>query len=330
LSPIGDEKLPDGSEGASEPEFDPSIVIVPFANRAGTPPRTMRTFAPKRQPKTSKGAKTYVDTFNGLWDIFSKEANKQWMSDFKIPLGIYYHSMGEFTLKEMVTREAMISGIFNCPPLPGKGLMQLDITIVMMIIDRLMGGQAPTRQKLRLLTEFELSVMKSVFSNLFTLMRTIFTTIAHFAVEIEALESDPNLLPPIADSTTFLEGGTFLVKMKDYEGFMHFYFLPELLHAFTETILKRGKGEGASNFSPTVFVKKMARMPIPVSAELGTVDLTFTELRSLRKDNIIVLEKSVFDDIDIKLHDTKKMKGRIGKLDEMKAVEITGFVGEEE
>jgi flagellar motor switch protein FliM len=329
LEPLGEETYQE--EIVSEDtELDPSLVVIPIADRAGGPAKSVRRFNPKRQPKTSKGAKTYVDTFNSLWDLFSKEATKQWMADFKIPLGIYYHSMGEHTLKEMISREAMISGIFNCPPLPGKGLFQLDLTIVMMIIDRLMGGQAVSRQRLRLLTEFELSVMKSTFAGLFTLMRTIFTSITQFTPEIEALESDPNLLPPISDSSTFLEGGTFLVKMKDYEGYMHFYFLPELLHAFTEPISRRGKGEGASTFSPTVFVKKMARMPIPVTAVLGEVELTFSELRRLRKDNIIVLEKSVFEDIDIRLHDTKKMKGRVGKLDEMKAVEIVGFVGEED
>ncbi len=90
-----------------------------------------------------------------------------------------------------------ILSIFSMDPLPGSGIVQVDLNLVFSIIDRLLGGPGWFPQKLRDLTDIERTLMQRFMARMLNSYRESWNYLLTLSLKIEALDSNPQFIPRI-------------------------------------------------------------------------------------------------------------------------------------
>ena len=82
-------------------------------------------------------------------------------------------------------------------PLPGSGIVQVDLNLVFSIIDRLLGGPGWFPNKLRDLTDIERTLMQRFMARMLNSYRESWNYLLTLSLKIEALDSNPQFIPRI-------------------------------------------------------------------------------------------------------------------------------------
>ena len=90
-----------------------------------------------------------------------------------------------------------ILSIYSMDPLPGSGIVQVDLNLVFSIIDRLLGGPGWFPQKLRDLTDIERTLMQRFMARMLNSYRESWNYLLTLSLKIEALDSNPQFIPRI-------------------------------------------------------------------------------------------------------------------------------------
>lgn len=84
--------------------------------------------------------------------------------------------------------------VLNFGPLPGAGIFQLPMDIVMDVIDRLLGGRGGTNQPSRALSDIEAGLIRNLVQRMVRELTYAFDNLALVNAEVQSLESDAQFL----------------------------------------------------------------------------------------------------------------------------------------
>ena len=85
----------------------------------------------------------------------------------------------------------------------------------------------------------------------------------------------------------------------------------------------------AGSLSPASLVSRLGNVPVEVHAVLGRAAFTLDELSSLRVGDVIALDRSAQDPVDIVIHDRAFFRARAGVAGQWVAIELIGAPKEE-
>ena len=115
-----------------------------------------------------------------------------------------------------------ILGIFSMDPLPGSGIVQVDLNLVFSIIDRLLGGPGWFPNKLRDLTDIERTLMQRFMARMLNSYRESWNYLLTLSLKIEALDSNPQFIPRIIPLDQIVAYISMELKIGDMAGVMNF------------------------------------------------------------------------------------------------------------
>lgn len=90
--------------------------------------------------------------------------------------------------------------VLRFDPLPGAGVLQLPMGIVMSVVDRLLGGQGGSLQPNRALSDIEVGLVRQLISRIVHELTYAFETLTPVNPVVGSLESDPQFLQISAPS----------------------------------------------------------------------------------------------------------------------------------
>ncbi|MBV8433980.1 MAG: flagellar motor switch protein FliM, partial [Candidatus Eremiobacteraeota bacterium] len=213
----------------SQEEID--ALISQLSGKEGEAPvkeaidgRRVKSFDFRFNKRLDKFTNNQLQTLRTLHENFTRLLNNS--------LSVYLRTRVEATivLIEQISYGDFIASIgipsilaiFSMDPLPGSGIVQVDLNLVFSIIDRLLGGPGWFPNKLRDLTDIERTLMQRFMARMLNSYRESWNYLLTLSLKIEALDSNPQFIPRIIPLDQIVAYISMELKVGDMAGVMNF------------------------------------------------------------------------------------------------------------
>ena len=223
--------------------------------------------------------------------------------------------------------------VFSFEPLIGNSVLEFNPKIIFPMIDRILGGPGNPMEKMRDLTDIEQVVVSKIAVKALDNLKDSWERIERVSPEIRNKETNPSFVQLTAPTEMCLII-KFDITIKEEKGVMTLCFPYIVLEPVMERV------STSSWFNTEVMDKdpkdtkslraNMRRTEIPLIVKVGTSKLTAKQLVDLKPGDVLKLNTSVKDDLDVFAENVKKFGGRPGVYHNKKAILITKIVSEED
>ena len=218
--------------------------------------------------------------------------------------------------------------IFRSDSLDGEAMLQMDLSIVFSILDRLLGGNGAPLSTLRQLTDVEKQIMQKIMIGIIDRLREAWINVIDLMPVIELVESNPQfaqIVPPndvvvtikieisILDTTGNLK---LCIPYNTVETITH------KLNAASWFAAVRKESE-ASKTNIDILGKQVKNVVLPVVAELGRAVYPLEDLVNLHVGDYLLTNQLVKEDLNIRVGNQVKFHGRPGIQGKKMAISIT-------
>ncbi len=208
-----------------------------------------------------------------------------------------------------------------------KGVLEMGTDMAFSLVDRLLGGDGTGSKENPIITPIEQKVLLVIVEAVMNELMKAWGTIEKLEFEIEKFESDidfaqitsPNESVLLVSYEIMVDETPFMMNVC-YATFAFERILQNLSSKSLSTIRPQKYKGGTSKDIMSYYVKNTE---LPVNVELGKSKLFLSELKALEKGDIIQLGTAVSDECTIKIGGIPMFKGRIGKVNNHKAVKVT-------
>jgi flagellar motor switch protein FliM len=229
-----------------------------------------------------------------------------------------------------------ILAIYSMDPLPGSGVVQVDLNLVFSIIDRLLGGPGWFPSKLRDLTDIERTLMQRFMARMLNSYRESWNYLLTLSLKIEALDSNPQFIPRIIPLDQIVAYVSMELKVGDMAGVMNFC-LPYLVlqsvgsqltdFQWSPTVVA---GRGMTEEDLAQLTRNVERASVDLQVELGKTHVSLRDLVALKPGDVLVFDKPTSEPLVAKINDKEKFKVYPGMHRDKLAVQVSKIVRNED
>ncbi|MHB8140815.1 MAG: flagellar motor switch protein FliM [Vulcanimicrobiaceae bacterium] len=287
--------------------------------------------APVREHIESKRIKSFDFRFNKRLDKFSnnqlqtlRTLHENFTRLLNNSLSVYLRTRVEASIVsiEQISYGDFIASIgipsilaiFSVDPLPGSGIVQVDLNLVFSIIDRLLGGPGWFPSKLRDLTDIERTLMQRFMARMLNSYRESWNYLLTLSLKIEALDSNPQFIPRIIPLDQVIAYISMELKIGDMAGVMNFC-LPYLVlqsigsqltdFQWSPTVVA---GRGMTEEDVMQLTRSVERADVDLLVELGHTRVSLRDLVSLRQGDIVVFDRPTSEPLRVEVNDKEKFR----------------------
>jgi flagellar motor switch protein FliM len=229
-----------------------------------------------------------------------------------------------------------ILSIYSMDPLPGSGIVQVDLNLVFSIIDRLLGGPGWFPQKLRDLTDIERTLMQRFMARMLNSYRESWNYLLTLSLKIEALDSNPQFIPRIIPLDQIVAYVSMELKVGDMAGVMNFC-LPYLVLQSISTQLTDFQwsptviaGRGMTEEDIQQLARNVEKAEVDVQVELGRTTVSLRDLVALQPGDLILFDKPTDAALVARINDREKFQVYPGVHKDRLAVQVSDVIRNED
>ena len=324
----------------SQDEIDALVkqLAAPEHEGAGGEGRKIKSFDFRYNKRLEKFATNQLQTLRTLHDNFTRLLNNS--------LSVYLRTRVEATVTsiEQISYGDFIAGIslpsilsiFSMDPLPGSGIVQIDLNLVFSIIDRLLGGPGWFPQKLRDLTDIERTLMQRFMARMLNSYRESWNYLLTLSLKIEALDSNPQFIPRIIPLDQIVAYVSCELKVGDMTGVMNFclpYLVlqsigPQLADFQWSPSVVAGRGMTEEDIHQ--LARNVERAQVDCKVELGQTIVSLHDLLSLSPGDVILFDKDTTSPLVAKINEVDKFEVFAGTHKDRLAVEVSNIIENED
>lgn len=216
--------------------------------------------------------------------------------------------------------------IFKIDPLKGAALLSFDSTLVMALVDSLLGGSGSTKISTanRLFTSIELRLMEKIVKDILQDLEKAWAPLYATKMNLLRMEMNPrlvNIVPPEYQIVTM----SLKIQIEEVSGNMVFA-VPYMTIDPIRDKLKTGMQFDLMAIDPQWSYRlssELLEAPLQLSVEMGNADITLRELLELAPGDTIMLDKPCSSDLLIKVEGMPKYFGVPGIRHGNKAIQIS-------
>lgn len=236
----------------------------------------------------------------------------------------------EFT--NSLTNPVVLS-IIDFAPLSGSIILEFSPNMGYVIIDRILGGQGQSLNKIREYTEIEKILLERVIHQFVNMLPEPWENVISLEPKLEKIETNSQVAQIISPNE-IIALITFNVKIGEIEAMMnicipHMVIEPIMDKLNTRFWFAHEKKEAKTQYRQHI-EKRLERSLIPVSAVLGKTQITVKEFVELQKGDIITIDSYVDSELPILVGSFVKFLGKPGVKKNKNAIQITSVVRKEE
>jgi flagellar motor switch protein FliM len=285
--------------------------------------------------RPNKFSKEQLHTLSIIHENFARLLTTYLSAQLRTLVQINVFYVEQMTYNEFVSsvpNPSLIS-VVDLSPLKGAGILEINPSIGFAIIDLLLGGTGEFNGKLREPTEIENSIIEKVFQKTVRILQDAWNDIAEINPSIEKLETNSQFVQ-LVSSNEAVALITLNATIGNTDGMINIC----LPHIVIEPIMsklsariwlsatKEEVQEGTINY----LKGNIYKMDTQIRAELGKATITVGDFLHLAEGDVIPLNKSIEDGIDIYIKNRLKFRGAVGIQRNKLAVKITKLVAEED
>src|SRR5579863_2827304 len=324
----------------SQEEIDALVkqLAAPETEHGAVDGRKIKSFDFRYNKRLEKFSTNQLQTLRTLHDNFTRLLNNS--------LSVYLRTRVEATVQsiEQISYGDFIAGIslpsilaiFSMDPLPGSGIVQVDLNLVFSIIDRLLGGPGWFPQKLRDLTDIERTLMQRFMARMLNSYRESWNYLLTLSLKIEALDSNPQFIPRIIPLDQIVAYVSMELKIGDMSGVMNFC-LPYLVmqsisqqlsdFQWSPTVVA---GRGMTEEDIAQLTRNVERAGVEIQVELGQTMVSLRDLVSLREGDVVVFDKLTDEPLSAHVNDKEKFRVFPGINKDHLAVQVAHIIANED
>lgn len=285
----------------------------------------------KRQ---TKFAKEQISTLQLIHGNFARLVSTDISTRLRMSVTATVISVTQETFEEFVVSifPPTFITVFRSDTLNGEAMLQMDLSIVFSILDRLLGGNGTPLSTLRQLTDVEKQLMQKVMVGILDRLRESWANITDLKPIIELVESNPQfaqIVPPndvvatvkieisILDTIGSLK---LCIPYSTIESIAHKLNAIEIIKALRNNTSKVDK-----QLDDETLCTHVKSSYLDVVAELGRVTIPLEDILNLQIGDWLPLNQPAKSDIKIRVGNSNlvKFNGRPGTKGNRKAIQIT-------
>jgi flagellar motor switch protein FliM len=324
----------------SQEEIDALVnqLAAPDPNAGAFDARKIKSFDFRFNKRLDKFSNNQLQTLRTLHDNFTRLLNNSLSVYLRTRVEATIVSLEQISYGDFIASIGIpsILSIYSMDPLPGSGIVQVDLNLVFSIIDRLLGGPGWYPQKLRDLTDIERTLMQRFMARMLNSYRESWNYLLTLSLKIEALDSNPQFIPRIIPLDQIVAFVSCELKVGDMSGVMNFC-LPYLVlqsigpqlsdFQWSPTVVA---GRGMTDEDIAQLARNVERAPVDVQVELGRTTVSLRDLIALQTGDLLLFDKPVGEPLVATVNDREKFKVFPGVNRERLAVRVAEIVESED
>lgn len=218
--------------------------------------------------------------------------------------------------------------IIRVEPLRGNALVVLETKLVFALIDSFFGGRGAGAMKVegREFTPIEQRMLYKVVSSAIKELENSWQPVYELNFSYVRGEMNPQFAGIIPNDDVLIVV-QFDIEMEEMSGNVMICIPYMLIEPIRDRLYASFHTEEKANVDTAWvnrFKAELMGVYVDVSVELGRTSITSRDLASLKKGDILVLEKDVTDDLVVLVQNLPKYIAKPGKIKENLAVDIVG------
>jgi len=300
--------------------------------------RKIKSFDFRFNKRLDKFSNNQLQTLRTLHENFTRLLNNSLSVYLRTRVeativGIEQISYGDFIASIGIPS---ILSIYSMDPLPGSGIVQVDLNLVFSIIDRLLGGPGWFPQKLRDLTDIERTLMQRFMARMLNSYRESWNYLLTLSLKIEALDSNPQFIPRIIPLDQIVAYVSMELKVGDMAGVMNFC-LPYLVMQSISTQLNDFQwspslvsGRGITEQDMQQLTRNVERADVDVEVELGHTSVSLRDLVAMQPGDVILFDKPTDEPLVARVNEKDKFRVFPGANRDKLAVQVAKVITSED
>ena len=211
-------------------------------------------------------------------------------------------------------------------PLKGSAVLEIDPSITFTIIDKLFGGLGEATKISRELTDIELSVMEGIIVRILGNLREAWSNVIDLRPRLGNIETNPQfaqIVPP-NDMVVLI---TLETKVGEVEGMTNlcipYISIEPIISKLSAQYMYSSIRKGITDENMEIIQSRLENVTLPLTAEIGSVNVTVQEVLNLRPGDVIKLpDTKVGDDMILRIAGRKKYKCTPGLVSNRLAVKL--------
>lgn len=215
--------------------------------------------------------------------------------------------------------------VFEMKPLEGNGVLEMNPSLILLMVERLFGGTGASSSLSRDLTAIETAVVTKLVRQGLEDLGTAWEKIIPIQPALTELMRNPQMLQLLPNTETVILI-TFELRLGEATGILSLCYPYLALEPMLPNMTSRGvllgqKTRAVENGSEWIQAR-IAPSCLPVSAELGAASLTVRDFLSLRVGDVLPLERGIHDPVDVLVAGRRKALARPGLHGRKRAVRL--------
>jgi flagellar motor switch protein FliM len=219
-----------------------------------------------------------------------------------------------------------IINVFSMAPLSGQAILEMEFSVILSMIDRLLGGPGSMDKKTTSLTDIEKALTESIINRALKDFHTAWEGIAQFTPKREVMETQSQfvqIVPPNDVVVSIL----FEIKVGELRGAMSICIPYLLLKPITSKLsaqrwfssnVKKNTGKFAG-----VLARRLEKTHVTCSVRLGSASIYVDDLLRLKEGDVITLNRQQHEEVEVIIGKSVKFYGRPGIRGKKLAVYIS-------
>jgi len=300
------------------------------AKKADEPPKKVRVYDFRRPSKFSK---EQIHTIQAIHENYARLLATYFSAHLRTVVQITVHSVEQLTYDEFIRSlsNPTIINIFQMDPLEGNAILEINPSIVFIIIDRLFGGPGQAPENIRDLTDIERVVVEKVVARVLEILREAWESIIQLRPKLDMIETNP-LFTQIVSPSEMVVLISFRTQFGENEGLINLcipYIVVEpIMSKLSAHYWFAGTAKETTQENIYRITKQIQKANLHISAVLGKATIRVGELLELQAGDVIMLDNKVTDPVEVLVGSKKKFLGRPGIVGSKLAVQITSVIKE--
>ena len=325
----------------SQEEIDALInqlATEPSAKEAALEDKKIKSFDFRFNKRLDKFSNNQLQTLRTLHENFTRLLNNSLSVYLRTRVEATIVSIEQISYGDFIASIGIpsILSIFSMDPLPGSGIVQVDLNLVFSIIDRLLGGPGWFPQKLRDLTDIERTLMQRFMARMLNSYRESWNYLLTLSLKIEALDSNPQFIPRIIPLDQIIAYVSMELKVGDMAGVMNFC-LPYLVMQSISTQLSDFQwsptvvaGRGMTEEDILQLARNVERAEVDLQVELGRTTVSLRDLVALQPGDLILFDKPTDSALVARINEREKFRVYPGVHKDRISVQVADVIENED
>lgn len=279
-------------------------------------------------------SKEQLKGLQSLFEAFAREVSILFPPFLRTVVRVDLTSIDQLTYDEFILSVARPTSlaIVNMAPLEGTAVIEMSPSMIFPIVDRVLGGRGAALSEPRELTEIEDRIIQRIVMMMLDSLKRSWEQLIEFDLSVLQQESDPLIVQIVAGSEMVILVG-YEIHIGECVGTMNFCIPLMVLNPILDQIsqqahFSRRMTPDTAKFTRQIIARWLQKANVPVDAILGETRLTLQQVAHLQVGDIITLDSSPYEPINVDVGGCTRFKAIRGRRGEQGAIQLMAITRE--